>query len=171
MAAQSVWDSAKGRSVARQVILGPADPPLKADLGDTRTVGTRAVGDVGALLWVAEQLDVIGHINRACGDHGAKNGPSVGEMVTAAVCQKAERSLRFLLPSTAVLALARICSDHRRLVVVAWVVVLVGVVAGWQAGGSRYANDFSLGNTGSQRAHEACGYAVVDRCVHYRKKL
>jgi len=88
MAAQSVWDSAKGRSVARQVILGPADPPLKADLGDTRTVGTRAVGDVGALLWVAEQLDVIGHINRACGDHGAKNGPTVGEMVLAVALQR-----------------------------------------------------------------------------------
>lgn len=88
MAAQSVWDSAKGRSVARQVILGPADPPLKADLGDTRTVGTRAVGDVGALLWVAEQLDVIGHIDRACGSHGAKNGPSVGEMVLAVALQR-----------------------------------------------------------------------------------
>jgi transposase len=88
MAAQSVWDSAKGRSVARQVILGPANPPLKADLGDTRTVGTRAVGDVGALLWVAERLDVIGHINRACGNHGAKNGPSVGEMVLAVALQR-----------------------------------------------------------------------------------
>lgn len=88
MAAQSVWDSAKGRSVARQVILGPADPPLKADLGDTRTVGTRAVGDVGALLWVAEQLDLIGHIDRACGDHGAKHGPTVGEMVLAVALQR-----------------------------------------------------------------------------------
>jgi transposase len=88
MAAQSVWDSAKGRSVARQVILGPADPPLKADLGDTRTVGTRAVGDVGALLWVAEQIDLIGHIDRACGNHGAKNGPTVGEMVLAVALQR-----------------------------------------------------------------------------------
>jgi transposase len=88
MAAQSVWDSAKGRSVARQVILGPADPPLKADLSNTRTVGTRSVGDVGALLWVAEQLDLIGHIDRACGDHGAKNGPTVGEMVLAVALQR-----------------------------------------------------------------------------------
>ena len=88
MAAQSVWDSTKGRSVARQVILGPVDPPLKADLGDTRTVGTRAVGDVGALLWVAEQLDVIGHIDRACGDRGAKHGPTVGEMVLAVALQR-----------------------------------------------------------------------------------
>lgn len=88
MAAQSVWDSTKGRSVARQVILGPVAPPLKADLGDTRTVGTRAVGDVGALLWVAEQLDLIGHIDRACGNHGAKHGPSVGEMVLAVALQR-----------------------------------------------------------------------------------
>lgn len=88
MAAQSVWDSAKGRSVARQVILGHVDPPLKADLGDTRTVGTRAVGDVGALLWVAEQLDLIGHIDRACGDHGTKHGPTVGEMVLAVALQR-----------------------------------------------------------------------------------
>jgi transposase len=88
MAAQSVWDSSRGRSVARQVILGPAEPPLKADLGDTRTVGTRAVGDVGALLWVAEQIDLIGHIDRACGDHGAKNGPTVGEMVLAVALQR-----------------------------------------------------------------------------------
>lgn len=88
MAAQSVWDSSRGRSVARQVILGPAEPPLKADLGDTRTIGTRAVGDVGALLWVAEQIDLIGHIDRACGDHGAKNGPTVGEMVLAVALQR-----------------------------------------------------------------------------------
>src|SRR5215208_7172028 len=88
MAAQSIWDSAKGRSVARQVILGPADPPLKADLGDTRTVGTRAVGDVGALLWVAEQLDLVGHIDRACGGHSAKNGPTLGEMVLAVALQR-----------------------------------------------------------------------------------
>jgi len=88
IAAQSVWDSSRGRSVARQVILGPAEPPLKADLGETCTVGTRAVGDVGALLWVAEQIDLIGHIDRACGDHGAKNGPTVGEMVLAVALQR-----------------------------------------------------------------------------------
>ena len=88
MAAQSVWDPTKGRSVARQVILGAVSPPLNADLGDTRTVGTRAVGDVGALLWVAEQLDLIGHIDRACGNHGAKHRPSVGEMVLAVALQR-----------------------------------------------------------------------------------
>jgi len=44
IAAQSVWDPARGRSVARQVVLGAAAPPPVADLGATRTVGTRAVG-------------------------------------------------------------------------------------------------------------------------------
>jgi len=88
IAAQSVWDSARGRSVARQAVLGPADPPPTADLGETRTLGTRAVGDVGALLWVAEQLDLVGHIDRACAGHGAKDGPSVGEMVLAVALQR-----------------------------------------------------------------------------------
>src|SRR5689334_4430472 len=89
IAAQSVWDSELGRSVARQAVLGPADPPPTADLGETRTIGTRAVGDVGALAWVAEQLDLVGHINRACGSRGAKSGPSIGEMVLAVAVQRA----------------------------------------------------------------------------------
>jgi len=89
VAAQSVWDSEAGRSIARQFVLGPADPPPVADLGATTTVGTRAVGDVGALAWVAEQLDLVGHIDRACGYCGAKGGPSVGEMVVAVAIQRA----------------------------------------------------------------------------------
>ena len=89
IAAQSVWDPARGRSVARQVVLGPASPPPVADLAATRTVGTRRVGDVGALVWVAEQLDLIGHIDRACGHLGAKHGPSVGELAVAVAIQRA----------------------------------------------------------------------------------
>jgi transposase len=88
MVAQSVWDPVKGRSVARQVVLGPADPPPTADLGETRTVGTQAVGDVGAMLWVAEQIDLVGHIDRACPGHMANGGPSVGEMVLAVALQR-----------------------------------------------------------------------------------
>ena len=72
IAAQSIWDSVGGRSVARQVVLGPALRPPIADLAATRTVGTRAIGDVGALIWVAEQLDLIAHIDRACGHLGSK---------------------------------------------------------------------------------------------------
>jgi len=89
IAAQSVWDPTHGRSVARQVVLGSAAPAPVADLRATRTVGTRAVGDVGALIWVAEQLDLIAHIDRACGDIGAKHGPSVGELVVAVAIQRA----------------------------------------------------------------------------------
>lgn len=89
IAAQSVWDPKRGRSVARQVVLGPATPPPMADLQATRTIGTRAVGDVGALVWVAEQLDVVAHIDRACGELGAKAGPSVGELALAVAIQRA----------------------------------------------------------------------------------
>lgn len=89
IAAQSVWDSKQRRSVARQVVLGPATPPPVADLGATSTVGTRALGDVGALVWVAEQLDLVGHIDRACGGIGAKDGPSVGELAVAVAIQRA----------------------------------------------------------------------------------
>lgn len=87
--AQSVWDAEAGRSVARQVILGPADPPPTVDLGELRVVGQRSVGDVGALLWVAEQLDVVGRIDRACGTTGPQGGPTLGEMVLAVAVQRA----------------------------------------------------------------------------------
>ena len=89
IAAQSVWDPDRGRSVARQVVLGPAALPPVADLRATRTVGTRGVGDVGALIWVAEQLDLVAHIDRACGRLGAKGGPSVGELALAVAIQRA----------------------------------------------------------------------------------
>ena len=71
------------------MVLGPAAPPPVVDLGATRTVGTRGVGDVGALIWVAEQLDLIAHIDRACGNLGAKDGPSVGELAVAVAIQRA----------------------------------------------------------------------------------
>ena len=89
VAAQSVWDPVRGRSVARQSVLGPATAAPVADLSATRTVGTQSVGDVGALIWVAEQLDLIGHIDRACGNLGAKGGPSVGELAVAVAIQRA----------------------------------------------------------------------------------
>ena len=89
IAAQSVWDPVRGRSVARQIVLGPVTAAPVADLTATRTVGTRAVGDVGALIWVAEQLDLITHIDRACGNLGAQDGPSVGELAVAVAIQRA----------------------------------------------------------------------------------
>jgi len=86
---QSVWDSARQRPFARQAVLGPADPPPVADLGLTRTVGTRRVGDVGALVCVAEQLDLIKLIDQACGVTASANGPTIGEMVLAVAVQRA----------------------------------------------------------------------------------
>jgi aminoglycoside 6'-N-acetyltransferase I len=38
-------------------------------------------------------------------------------------------------------------------------------------GCTEMASDTWIANEGSQRAHEALGYEVVDRCVHYRKTL
>lgn len=89
VASQSVWDPAKQRPFARQAVLGPADPAPVADLGLTHTVGTRLVGDVGALVWVAEQLDLIKLIDQACGLKAPHGGPSVGEMVLAVAVQRA----------------------------------------------------------------------------------
>src|SRR5260370_42073398 len=83
IAAQSVWDAERGRSVARQVVLGPAEPPPLADLRATHTVGSRGVGAVGALTWVAVPLDLVAHIDLACGGVGAQGGPSVGALDVA----------------------------------------------------------------------------------------
>jgi len=87
--AQSVWNSRKQQPVSRQVLLGPADPPPIADLAKTRTVGTKRVGDTGALSWVAEQLDVVRLIDEACGAAGPAKGPSVGELTLGVALQRA----------------------------------------------------------------------------------
>lgn len=89
IASQSVWDPARQRPFARQAVLGPADPPPVADLGSVRTIGTRRVGDVGALVWVAEQLDLIRLVDQACAPGASTEGPTVGEMVLAVAVQRA----------------------------------------------------------------------------------
>ena len=89
VASQSLWDPTLQRPFARQAVLGPADPPPVADLALTRTVGTRRVGDVGALLWVAEQLDLVKLIDQACGGTPLATGPTIGEMVLAVAVQRA----------------------------------------------------------------------------------
>jgi aminoglycoside 6'-N-acetyltransferase I len=38
-------------------------------------------------------------------------------------------------------------------------------------GALEMASDTWVENEVSQRVHAACGYEIVDRCVHYRKKL
>src|SRR6195256_1607320 len=50
------------------------------------------------------------------------------------------------------LKLTRWTTAHRRLVVLAWIVLAAGVLGASQAVGNRNANNFSLPNTGSQRA-------------------
>jgi hypothetical protein len=47
-------------------------------LAATRTIGTRRVGDVGALVWVAEQLDLIQLIDQACGFSEPTDDPTIG---------------------------------------------------------------------------------------------
>src|SRR5436309_8805131 len=89
IASQSVWDPEQQRPFARQAVLGSADEPPVADLGLTRTLGTRRVDDVGALIWVAEQLDLIKLIDKACGIGRPTEGPTVGEMVLAVAVQRA----------------------------------------------------------------------------------
>ncbi len=89
VASQSVWDPIRQRPFARQAVLGPADPAPIADLGSVRTVGTRRVGDVGALVWVAEQLDLVKLIDQACALSGPTDGPTMGEMVLAVAVQRA----------------------------------------------------------------------------------
>jgi transposase len=86
---QSLWDPAKQRPFARQAVLGSADPAPVADLGSTHTIGTRLVGDIGALVWVAEQLDLIKLIDESCGLKAPRSGPTVGEMVLAVAVQRA----------------------------------------------------------------------------------
>jgi hypothetical protein len=87
--AQAVWNPRTKQPVSRQVVLGPADPAPVADLAKTRTVGTKRVGDVGALSWVAEQLDLVRLINEACGQVAGTKGPTVGELTVAVAIQRA----------------------------------------------------------------------------------
>ena len=90
IAAQAIWDPKKQQSFSRQVVLGPACRPPKVDLRVTRSIGRRRLGDVGALIWVAEHLDVVGIIDRACGlDPAGPRAVSVGEMVLAVAVQRA----------------------------------------------------------------------------------
>lgn len=89
IAAQSLWDAARQRPFARQVVLGPADPPPVVSLARTRTTGRKRIGDVGALLWVADQLDLVKIIDQVCGLPRPTHRPSVGEWVLAVAVQRA----------------------------------------------------------------------------------
>lgn len=88
IAAQSLWDKAKSRSYARQAVLGPVQQKVSVPLSQTETIGTQRLGDVGALLWVAEELRLVESLDRACGLAGTARTPSVGEMVLAVALQR-----------------------------------------------------------------------------------
>jgi transposase len=88
-AAQSTWNPRTKQPVSRQALLGPADPAPTVDLSKTRRVGTRRLGDVGALEWVAEQLDLVRLIDTACAESATGSGPSVGEWAVAVAVQRA----------------------------------------------------------------------------------
>src|SRR5262249_14703872 len=49
----------------------------------------RRLGDAGALLWVAEQLDLVRLIDDACQFSAPAEGPTIGEMVLAVAVQRA----------------------------------------------------------------------------------
>jgi transposase len=89
IASQSVWDPARQRPFARQAVLGPADPPPVANLAAVHTVGTQRIGDIGALLWVADQLDLVKLIDQSCASSSRTDGPGIGEMVLAVAAQRA----------------------------------------------------------------------------------
>jgi transposase len=89
IASQSVWDPVRQRPFARQAVLGPADPPPVADLSAVRTIGTRRIGDVGALVWIAEQLDLVKLVDQACELSAPREGPTIGEIVLAVAVQRA----------------------------------------------------------------------------------
>lgn len=89
IAAESVWDPATRRPYSRQVVLGPAGPAPTVDLNTTRTTGRLRIGDVGALAWVAEEIDVVGILNRAFGNDGGPRAVSAGEVTLATAIQRA----------------------------------------------------------------------------------
>ncbi len=110
IAAESVWDPVNRRPFGRQVVLGSAERPPKVDLSKTEVVGTRHVGDAGALVWAAEQLEAVRLIDEACGMSGSPKAPSIGEMAVAVALQRTcAPSAKCELPSVLERFLPRHC--------------------------------------------------------------
>jgi hypothetical protein len=83
---------------------------VRYGLGPSRLIEiARSPGDVGALIWVAEQLDLIRHIDRACGNLGTKGGPSVGELAVAVAIQRPVRPDRSGTWRSSWMGLCRAC--------------------------------------------------------------
>jgi hypothetical protein len=68
--------------------LGSAEPLPIEDLSAARVAGQRAIGDVGALIWVAEQLGLVDEVDQACDWPRSASKPSLGEMVLAVAAQR-----------------------------------------------------------------------------------
>lgn len=87
VAMDSVWDPRRRQSRSRQVVVGSAEPLPVADLSQVQVLGTRPLGDVGALAWLAEQLDLSRLIDRTL-SLPPTPGPSLGEMAMAVAVQR-----------------------------------------------------------------------------------
>lgn len=89
VAMQSVRDPITKQPRSRQVVIGSAAVPPTVDLAAAKVVGRHGIGDVGALLWVADELDLVKVIDAACNSKPTPKSPSVGEMVLAVAVQRA----------------------------------------------------------------------------------
>lgn len=86
MVARSERVRGKVHPVSQQVCLGPVHDDEPFVPSRSEVVATRRVGDVGALLFVADQLGVAAAFDQVVERHG--NGPSLGEIILAVALQR-----------------------------------------------------------------------------------
>lgn len=86
MIAQSARVPGHKHPVSRQVCLGPVHDDEPFVPARSEVVGTRRVGDIGALLHVAEQLGVVEAFAEEAPRRGG--GPSLGEVILAVAAQR-----------------------------------------------------------------------------------
>lgn len=86
MVAQSQRVPGKKHPVSRQVCLGPVHDNEPFVPSQCEVAGRRRVGDVGALLFIANQLGVVAAFDEAVPRRG--KGPSLGEMILAVALQR-----------------------------------------------------------------------------------
>ena len=72
--------------VSQQVSLGPVEDDRAVVLSRCEVVGHQRVGDVGALIAVAEEVDVLGAFDEQAPGDGL--GPSLGELIVAVALQR-----------------------------------------------------------------------------------
>ena len=84
--ATSVRVAGKKHPVSRQVSLGPVEDAAPFVPAQCREAGFRRVGDVGALIAVAEELEVLEAFDEVAPRTG--DGPSLGELILAVALQR-----------------------------------------------------------------------------------